>query len=187
MEEPEKSWIIKLLDNWKAITATILIITTTALAIRTAFWEYDDKAREREKRLKEENRTEDNLQQAYFINQIIKKQFDSLRVEIAQSNHFFYSNSIKKDSLLMIGYPQISSEISRLRQDNVKINQKLNLIIDGQPSSDKIDFIKLLNERDEAANEKARRDSIDMILLREIRNINKGLFQDRPKFGDRVK
>ncbi len=188
--EEDKNWFMKLLDNWKAISAAILIIVTTALAIRTAFWEYDDKAREREQKLKEQNRTEDNLQQAYFINQIIKKQFDSLRVELRNSNAFFYSNSVKKDSMMLLVVPRMNKELGRQGRELKKINQKINMVLEKQPQSDRVDFIKLLHDRDMAADEKARKDSMDMVLLREIRNINKILLYDnipQPKYGDRAK
>ncbi len=185
----EKNWLVKLLDNWKAITATILIIVTTALAIRTAFWEYDDKAREREQRLKDENRTEDNLQQAYFINQIIKKQFDSLRVEIAQSNSFFYTNSIKKDSTLLIVFPRMSKEITGLRHDLGVTNQKINTLLKKEPASDKFDFMRILNERDSLQFEKVVNDSVNARIMRDIIRRTDEIKKQYlvPKFGDRVK
>ena len=52
---------------------------------------------------------------------------------------------------------------------------------------EKVDFIKLLNHRDSLAMAKSRSDSIDLVLLREIRNINRRILDDALKYGDRAR
>lgn len=95
--------------------------------------------------------------------------------------------SIKKDSLLLVVLPVMSSRINRQNNEIEKLNQKFRLIIEGQEQSQQVDFIRVLNERDSIAADKARRDSLDLVLLREIRKINYNLLRDEPKYGDRAR
>lgn len=182
----DKHPLTALLENWKVIIGTILIIATTAIALRSAFWEFNDKGEAREKAIREMKTEESNHQLAYFMRKVWKKDMDSLIAHFSQTNEILMMQAIKKDSLLLIVIPTMSRRVNRSNVEVERLNQKFNLILNKQDRSDKVDFLRLLNQRDSLAAAKSRSDSLDMILLREIRKINR-LYFEKPKFGDRVK
>ena len=178
-------WISKANNNIGIVSAMFL----GSLGIFYAAWEFSDRWQERTIQQTEYERERDNEQQAFFINQAINKGFDSLREEIAESNSFFYTNSIKKDSLILIVFPVLSKELSKQRLELNKINQKLGIIIDKSKPSDKFDFMKVLNERDSLRFNQAVTDSINEYIMQDIMRRTDKLKSEynRPKFGDRVK
>ena len=184
MSEEKKSGLLSLLENWKAAITIVLAIVVTAIAIRTAFWEYSDKAYEREQMLRERQRDEDNRQQVAMFREVFRNDLDSMMRDYNAKLDRVIDQSIRKDSILLIVLPGISRRTNQTLQRIDKIDAKVNLIIRGKEQTKEVNFIEELNRRDSIAAEKARRDSIDMVLLREIRKVNRTLAGE-PKWGDR--
>lgn len=182
MEKQNK--FIALLENWKVAITIILTIVVTAIAIRTAFWEYSDKAYEREQRIRERQRDEDNRQQVAMFREVFRNDLDSMMRGYNEKLDMVVDQSIRKDSILLIVMPGMSRKTNQTLQRIDQIDAKVNLIIRGKEQTKEIDFIAELNRRDSIAAEKARRDSIDMVLLREIRKANR-MLAGEPKYGDR--
>lgn len=193
----EKKGFFKGLTDWFS-NVNNLIATWTAilLGVVGAFyiaWEFSDRWQERaavqEKRSARE-REIDNEQTAAYFNKFAAAHMDELMRKYDTKIDILVHENIKKDSILLLILPKMTTEISRVGSDVEKVNQKFSILLSEQPVSEKLDIVKMFNQRDSIINAQARRDSIDLVLLREIRKINKMLLRNntqQPKFGDRAK
>jgi len=179
--------IMKWLGSANNLITLASAIFMAAIAIMYAGWDFSDRWQKREREQSEFQQHQSDQRQAYFLRQIWKKDLDSLMGQFNRNTTILMEQSIKKDSLLLVVIPVMSSRINRQNNEIEKLNQKFRLIIKGQEQSQQVDFIRVLNERDSIAADKARRDSLDLVLLREIRKINYNLLRDEPKFGDRAR
>lgn len=193
----EKKGFFKGLTEWFS-NVNNLIATWTAilLGVVGAFyiaWEFSDRWQERaavqEKRSADE-REIDNEQTAMYFNKFASAHMDELMKKYDAKIDVLIQENIKKDSILLLILPKMTTEISRMRSDVEKVNQKFSILLSEQPVSEKLDIVKMFNQRDSIISNQERRDSLDLVMIREIRNINKELLRDReqqPKFGDRAK
>lgn len=186
MTMPEqKNSIVQILTSWKAMLTLISGIVALGLGIRYAFWEYSDKLEERRQRITEAQREQDNLEQAYLLRKILKSDLDSLTASFSRTNEIILEQSIKKDSMLLVVVPVLMQRISQTSLNVEKLHHKFDLLMDKETDVDKAYFLQILNTRDSIAIAQARKDSMDALMMREIRRISRHLLNPRPKYGDR--
>lgn len=174
-------WIGRINNSVTGVSALLL----TSVGIFYMAWEFSDRWQERTFAQTEYSKHQDNLQQAYFLRQILKKDLDSLTATFSKTNHILLEQSIKKDSILLLILPEMSREISTTKKEVDLLNHKFNNILSSKTDNDKVDIVRMFNQRDSIAHVKHRNDSLNVIILREIRRANNQLMLiDLPQYGD---
>lgn len=144
----------------------------TSVGIFYMAWEFSDRWQERTMTQTEYSKQQDNMQQAHYLKQILKKDLDSLTNTFARTNKTLIEQSIKKDSILLLILPQMSREINRTNTEVDRLNHKFNQVLSISPKNERTDFVRVLNERDSLAKVRVKNDSINQIILNEIRKAN---------------
>ena len=171
-------------NNVFASWATILLTVTGGFYMA---WEFLDRWQARTVQQTEMEQAQSDQRQAFFLRQIWKSDLDSLNAQSSRDRAFYMEQIVKKDSIILVVIPKVVKSLQRVSSDLSKTNQKFDVILGKQVQNERVDVIKILNQRDSIAREQSKESDEIKALLEDIRRRSEEVSRDRPKFGDQVK
>lgn len=180
--------LISRADKWKiligSLSAAILLVVSTVSGVT----EYMDKHEERQRAEAEYMREQNNKQQAFYLSGFVKEQMQATMDEYNENLQKLMKAAIEKDSILLIVIPKLAENVSLANSEIARVNHKVSILLSEQPPQEKVDFLRILHERDSIALAGKRYEEDIKEILRQVKLANERLLENQqPQRGDRVK
>lgn len=173
------------------LSAAILLVVSTVAGVTDYMDKYEDRQerqRERERAEAEYMREQNNKQQAFYLSGFVREEMQAMMDEYNANLQKLMKSAVEKDSVLLIVIPKLVENVSLANSEIARVNHKVSVLINEQSPQEKVDFIRILHERDSIALANQRYEEDVKEILRQVKLANERLLENQqPQRGDRVK